>query len=69
MKCILSKPRIVSELAEQGLSIQELADRANMSRQQVYNILSKGSCRPATAGKLAHGIGVKVSEILKEEQE
>ena len=54
-------------LAENGLSKSEFAKRCNISRQNVSTILKRGSCEPITAGKLARGLGVPVSEIVTEQ--
>lgn len=54
-------------LAEQELTKTALAERSGMSRQNISTILGRGTCEPATAGKLAKGLGVPVAEIVKEE--
>lgn len=59
--------RVAVILAEQGLSKTAFAERSGVSRQNISTILGRGTCEPATAGKLAKGLGVPVSEILKEE--
>ncbi len=57
--------RIEMALAEKGLSKSQYAERCKISRQNLSTILRRGSCEPATAGKLANGLGVSVSEIMK----
>lgn len=59
--------KVVLILAEQGLTKTALAERSGMSRQNISTILGRGTCEPATAGKLAKGLGVSVAEITKEE--
>ena len=59
--------KVVLILAEQGLTKTALAERSGMSRQNISTILWRGTCEPATAGKLAKGLGVSVAEITKED--
>ncbi len=59
--------KVILILAEQGMTKAALAERSGMARQNISMILGRGTCEPATAGKLAKGLGVPVSEILKEE--
>lgn len=57
--------KIEMALAENGLSKSQYAERCKISRQNLSTILRRGSCEPVTAGKLAKGLGVSVSEIVK----
>ena len=59
--------KVVLILAEQGLTKTALAERSGMSRQNISTILGRGTCEPATSGKLAKGLGVSVAEITKED--
>lgn len=58
--------KIEMVLAENGLNKSQFAEQCKISRQNLSTILRRGSCEPATAGKLAHGLGVSVKEIIKE---
>lgn len=51
---------------ERGLTRQALAKASGIKPQNVSTILRRGTCTPATAVKLARGLGVDVTEILKE---
>nr|WP_300880181.1 helix-turn-helix domain-containing protein [uncultured Acetatifactor sp.] len=53
-------------LAENGLNKSEYAKQCNISRQNLSMILRRGSCEPITAGKLARGLDIPVSEIVAE---
>ena len=53
-------------LAEQGKTQAKLAVDCSVSRQSISTILTKGRCNPITAGKIAKGLGVHVSAIMKE---
>lgn len=52
-------------LAERGMSKAELARRCGISRQNISTLFSRGTCEPRTVGKLAAGLGVEVTEIVK----
>lgn len=54
-------------LAERMMTRTELAELCGISRQNVSTILTRGTCTPRTAGKIAKGLGVHVAEITKEE--
>ncbi|NBI82073.1 XRE family transcriptional regulator [Clostridiaceae bacterium] len=58
--------KIEMALAENGLSKSQYARRCKISRQNLSTILRRGSCEPATAGKLANGLGVPVREIIEQ---
>lgn len=51
-------------LADSGLTIGEVANRAGMSRQRLRVILNSKKITPQAAGKVARGHGVKVTEII-----
>lgn len=53
--------------AKAGLTAVQLAEVSGISRQQISTIKTRGTCRPATAAKLAAGLGVKLEEILESE--
>lgn len=58
---------IETMLAECGMTKAQLADKCGMSRQNISIIIRRGTCEPKTAGKLARGLGIPVSEILERE--
>lgn len=64
---ILSVHLIKLTLAEKELTISQYADLCGISRQNISTILTRGTCAPKTAGKLAKGLGVCVSEIVREQ--
>lgn len=63
----ISCRRIQILLAEKGMTQARLAAECHVTRQNISRILGTGKCNPVTAGKIAAGLGVHVSEILKEE--
>lgn len=59
---------IETMLAERGLTKTEYAANCGVSRQNVSTIIRRGTCEPKTAGKLAAGLGVSVTEIIAKEE-
>lgn len=57
--------KIERYLAERKLTKMEFAARCGIARANVSMILHRGICEPKTAGKLAAGLGVAVSEIAQ----
>ena len=51
-------------LADSGLTIGEVANRAGMSRQRLRVILNSKKITPQAAGKVSRGLGVEVTEII-----
>ena len=52
-------------LAERGMTQKDLSDACGTSRQNINAVLRRGTCEPKTAGKLASGLGVHVTDILE----
>lgn len=65
MKLNIHKIKLI--MAERGLSVSAYSALCGISRQNVSTIMTRGTCEPRTAGKLAKGLGVSVCEIVKEE--
>lgn len=63
----LDVPKIKLILAEQKMNQSDLAKKCGVNRQQINNILSRGSCTLKTMGKIVKALGVPVQEIVKEE--
>jgi len=51
-------------LAERKMTQTDLARESGISRQNISTILSRGSCSPKTAGRLAQGFGVPLTELV-----
>ena len=64
---VINSLKIEIILAERRMTQAKLAELCGVSRQNICAVLSKGRCKPVTAGKIADGLGVRVSEIIKEE--
>jgi predicted transcriptional regulator len=56
---------IVSIAASKLLTMAEVAERSNMPLASLYNLRGKKGVKPLTVHKVANGLGVDVSAILK----
>lgn len=65
MKLDVQKIKLI--LAEREMNQSDLAKKCGVNRQQINDILSRGSCTLKTLGRIAKAIHVPVSEIVKEE--
>ena len=54
-------------LAEKEFTQTALAEKSGISRQSICTILARGTCSPVTAGKIAKGLGLAVTEVTKED--
>ncbi len=62
---VLDAQHIETILAERGMTKAVLADLCQISSQNLSTIIRRQSCQPKTAGKIAAGLGIPVSEIIK----
>lgn len=60
----ISKTKIELILAKKNLKIVEAAKIMGMTRQTFSTIKNRGTCTPATAAKIANGLGVKVEDLI-----
>lgn len=65
MKIDVHKIKLI--LAEEEMTQTDLAEKCGISRQNLNNMLTRGTCVPKTVGRLARGLGVDVREIVKED--
>lgn len=54
-------------LAEREMTQSDLAEKCGLARQNISITLSRGTCSPAKAAKLAAALGVPAQEIIKED--
>ena len=64
---LISKQRIQFCMAEQKITATALAERIGMKPQNLSSILTRGSCNPVTAARIAEGLGVDIADIVREE--
>lgn len=60
----INKDKVLICMARKGITYKTMAEEYGCSRQYISIILSKGSVKPATAGKIAKALGVDVTEII-----
>ena len=64
----LDRTQLDIAVASAGIpSYRQLAQRVGCSAQNLSVILNRGSCKPATAGKIAAALGVPVESIVRKE--
>ena len=63
----ISKEKIELILAKKNLKVVEAAKIMGMTRQNFSTIKNRGTCTPATAQKIANGLGVDVEELVEME--
>lgn len=65
----LDRTQLDIAVANAGVpSYRQLAQRVGCSAQNLSVILNRGSCKPATAGKIAAALGVPVESIVRKEE-
>lgn len=64
----ISKHQVMVHMAIKGLRIKGLAEKIKMHPQNLSSILSRGSCQPVTAARIADGLGVDVADIVGKEE-
>ena len=60
----IDRVKFAAELARADLKVNGLAERSGVSRVTITAVKNGKSCSPATAEKLAAGLGVDVSAIV-----
>lgn len=63
----LNTQKIEILIAEQRITRAQLAERCGIARQNLSIIVRRGTAEPKTVGKLAIGLGVCISDIIKED--
>lgn len=63
----IDRVKLITEMARRDLKVQELAEKAGISRMTVTAVRGGKSCSANTAGHIARALGVDVTEILQEE--
>lgn len=61
----LSKQKILIILADRGMRTKQLSELVEMKPNNLSALLSRGSCSPITAGKIARALNVSVSDIVE----
>lgn len=61
----ISKTKLEIAMARAELNRNTLAEKAKMPIPTVCNLYQRGTCKPATVGRIAKALGVDVTEILE----
>lgn len=62
----ISKRKLEIAMARAKLNWDTLAKKAEMPIPTVCNVYTRGTCKPATAGRIAEALGVDATEILED---
>ena len=62
----ISKSKLEIAMARAELNRNTLADKAKIPIPTICNVYQRGSCKPATAGKIAKALGCDVTEIIED---
>lgn len=65
-KLRVDKGKLEIAMARAELNRNTLAEKADMPVPTVCNVYSRGTCKPATAGRIAKALGVDVTEIIED---
>ena len=65
-KVSINKIKVDVILAKRQITVKELCEKSNFSRNRFYTILNSKRVTPKTAGKFAEALGVDVTEILED---
>jgi DNA-binding Xre family transcriptional regulator len=64
-KMILNKQKVEIAMANECMNPYDLCKKAEMTYQTYQRIVSKqGNCKPATIGKIAKALNVKVEDLV-----
>lgn len=63
----LNRSKINLLMAENEISVLDLASRCGVTSQRISCILNSVSVTPKTAGRISKALGVNVTEILADE--
>lgn len=62
----IDKAKLEIAMARAELNRNALAEKADMPIPTICNVYSRGTCKPATAGRIAKALGCDVTEILED---
>lgn len=62
----INKEKLEIAMARAELNRNTLAEKAGMPIPTICNVYSRGTCKPATAGRIAKALEVDVTEIIED---
>ncbi len=60
----VNKRKLEIAMARAELNRNQLAEKANIPLPTICTAVRRGTCKPATAGRIAKALGVDVTEII-----
>ena len=64
---LINSNKIRILMAERKYTVKALAELIGMDKGNISRVLVRGSCHPITASRIADGLGVPVSQIVRED--
>lgn len=64
----ISKRQVRIYMAMNGLTVKALAERMDTQANNLSTVLTRGTCRPETANRIATALGVTVMDIIEEKE-
>lgn len=61
----IDKKKLEIAMARAELNRNTLSEKADISIPTICNVYTRGTCKPATAGRIAKALGVDVTEIIE----
>lgn len=62
----INKSKLEIAMVRSELNRNTLAEKADMPVPTVCNVLTRGTCKPATVGRIAKAFGCDVTEIIED---
>lgn len=62
----INKAKLEIAMARAELNRNTLAEKAGMPIPTICNMYSRGTCKPATAGRIAKALGCDITEIIEQ---
>lgn len=63
----INKRKMELSMARAKMNLYDLAEKSSVPINTIATVLSRRSCKPATAGRIAEALGIDVTEILEDE--
>ena len=63
----IDKKKMELAMANACMGIRELQEATGMPRPTINNAISERGCLPITIGRIARALGVRVEEIIKDD--
>ena len=61
---VINSQKLMIAMAKQEMRAADVADEAGLSRRTLSVVMTTGSCRTDTLGKIAHALGVEPKDLV-----